>query len=132
MFFFSILYLHPPLGGALSTGWVVSVLLVVRLMPEIVTVGDAVGCADNCMFDGKSELRGNGGLCTRGRIGEEGDEGDNGADDWLTFDCGDDKAVVLDGADEARAVPVEVVLSPGWLDDAVSTCEIDKKRGYGN
>ena len=121
--FISILYLRPPLGGALSTGRVVSFLL---------AVGNAVGCADKCMFDGKSELRGNEGLLTKGRVGEEGDEGDNGADDWLVFDCGDDRAVVVDGPDEARAVPFEAVLSSGWLDDAVPTCEIDKKRDDRN
>ena len=66
------------------------------------------------------------------RVGEEGDEGDNGADDWLVFDCEDDKAVVVDGADEARGVLFEGVLSSGWLDDAVPTREIDEKRGCGN
>ena len=30
------------------------------------------------------------------------------------------------------AVPFEAVLSSGWLDDAVPTCGIDKKRGYGD
>ena len=75
------------------------------------------------MFHGKSELRGNEGLCTKGRVGEEGDQGDNG---------GDDRAVVVDGADEARAVPFEAVLSSGWLDDTVPTCEIDKKRDDRN
>ena len=84
------------------------------------------------MFNGKSELRGNEGLCTKGRVGEEGDESDNGADDWLVFDCGDDRAVVVDGPDEASAVPFEAVLSSGWLDDAVPTRKIDKKRDDRN
>ena len=50
------------------------------------------GCADNCMFNGKGELCDSGGLCTKGRVGEEGEECDNGADDWFAFDCGDDRA----------------------------------------
>ena len=59
----------------------------------------------------KVEVHDNGGLCTKGRAGEEGGEGDNGADDGLAFDCGDDRAAYIDGADEAIAVPFEAVLS---------------------
>lgn len=58
------------------------------------------------MFNGKGD---SGGLCTKGRVGEEGDECDNGADD-----CGDDRA-----ADVAKTVASEAVLSSGWLDEAV-------------
>ena len=91
-------------------------------------IGEAVGCADDCMFDGKCEVRDDGGLCTKGRIGEEGDEGDSGADNWLAFDWGDDGKAVIDWADEVRTVPSEVVLCSGWLDDAAPTSEMKKKK----
>ena len=81
------------------------------------------GCADNCMFNGKGELCDSGGLCTKGRVGEEGEECDNGADDWFAFDCGDDRA-----ADVAKTVASEAVLSSDWLDEAVPTCEIENQR----